>query len=292
MFYRQPTFQLACSSILFGLGAVFVVLIDLDASIIAFYRLSLGAVIFGFLLFLRRERLLISLPALLFASLSGVFLGLDLSLWNASILLVGPGIATILNSLQIFFMAAFGIVIYGNLPDKRLWLGLVITFVGVILLCNKEMAAGEQGSLGVVTGILSGLAYAISMLSIREAAKYQQHSLINTMFYASIAGALATGLYGIISDNSFITNELSSWLMIIIYGIFVHVLAWFLMAKSIPHVSLAIAGLLMALEPVVVFIVDLWGLDKVVSNWQVVGAVLTIVSVYLGTQSKHEESDR
>ena len=46
--------------------------------------------------------------------LSGVFLAFDLSLWHESIHAVAPGISTLLNSLQIFFLSAIGFFFLAN----------------------------------------------------------------------------------------------------------------------------------------------------------------------------------
>ncbi len=284
--FKQPLLQLVTSSILLGLGAVFVVFIDLSPTIIAFYRLAIGAVLFFIILLIRQYRIASTLPAIGFALLSGAFLGADLSLWNTSIILVGPGIATILNSLQVFFMAGFGIVFLHDKPTGKLWLSLMITFIGIVLLCSNELNNNRYGIRGIGVGVLSGLMFAASMLCLREAVKYQTHSIVNTMFYASIGGVLATGIYAVAAELSFVTHELQSWVMVIIYGSVFHVLAWFLMAKAMPKLALAITGLVMCLEPVTVFFIDLSLLGKQFIIWQYLGAILTITAIYLGSQSK------
>ncbi len=81
-FFQQPGVQLAIASVLFGLGAVFVVFIDLNATVIAFYRLLIGGVLFATVLLAKRESLAIAPMALLFAVLAGVCLGIDLAMWN------------------------------------------------------------------------------------------------------------------------------------------------------------------------------------------------------------------
>lgn len=295
-FYRQPLFLLIVSSLLFGVGAIFVVFIDLDAVAIAFYRLFCGAVLFGGILLVRREPLRIAPKTLLYASASGVFLGVDLSFWNESIVIIGPGIATILNSLQVFFMALFGIVYYRDKQNIVLSLSLFVTFIGVILLCSPEIKSVQGGLVGVIAGILSGLTFAFSMLSLREAAKRQTHSLVNTMFYSSLAGALVTGIYGALTGTRFMTSDLPSWGMIVAYGTVVHVLAWFLMAKSMPYVAVAVVGLVMCLEPLTVLVIDVALLGKNMTLWQAIGALLTLSAVYLGSQSakgeKHDKSSQ
>lgn len=287
---NTPAIQLTIASILFGLGAVFVVFIRLDAVVIAFYRLLIGAVLFGMILLWKREPLSINFRALFFASLSGVMLGIDLALWNQSIFYVGPGIATILNSLQIFFMAGFGWAFFHDKPSVKLLFSLCLSFVGVVLLCSNEIQGDDKGGIGVVVGIASGVAFAVSMLAMRQTAAHQKHSLTNTMFYASVAGALATGIYAALTGRSFIINDVPSWLMMAIYGSVVHVLAWYLMAKAMPHLSVAVVGLLMTLEPVIVVIVDVSFLSKALTTWQILGVFVTIGAIYMGTQSKAKKT--
>ncbi len=283
--FQQPLFQLIVASIIFGLAAIFVVFIDLGTTVIAFYRLLIGGILFGTILWIKREPIAINRNALLFALLAGIFFGLDLALWNKSIVLIGPGVATILNSLQIFFMAGFGIIIYKEKPTAKLWFSLLLTFIGVVLLSYHETQASSGGTLGIIVGILSALVFAASMLCLKIVAKYQKYSLLNTMFYASIGGAVTTGIYALIANERFITDDVNSWIMIAIYASMVHVFAWFLMAKSIPHIAIAIVGLIMCLEPLTACIVDLGFLGKSITIWQAIGASLTLTAIYLGSQS-------
>ena len=61
---------------------------------------------FWFLMKLKRQRFPRSRKAMMYAALAGIFLAFDLSFWHESVYAVGPGISTLLNSLQIFFLAA------------------------------------------------------------------------------------------------------------------------------------------------------------------------------------------
>lgn len=287
-----PAIQLTIASVLFGLGAIFVVFIQLDAVVIAFYRLLIGAVLFGMILLYNRQPLSINPRALFFAALSGVMLAIDLALWNQSILYIGPGIATIVNSLQIFFMAGFGWAFFRDKPSVKLLFSLCLSFVGVVLLCGNEIQGDDKGGIGVVVGIASGAAFAVSMLAMRQTAVHQKRSLTNTMFYASVAGALSTGIYAALTDRSFIIDDVPSWVMMGIYGSVVHVLAWYLMAKAMPHLSVAVVGLLMTLEPIIVVVIDVSFLDKALTAWQMSGALMTIGAIYMGTQSKAKKTRR
>lgn len=289
---KQPVMQLVLSSVIFGLGATFVVFIDLSATIIAFYRLFIGVFLFGGVLLFFRQSFRIAVKPLCFAALAGIFLGVDLSLWNTSILTIGPGIATILNSLQVFFMAAFGMLLYKEKANNGFLISLLVTFVGVVLLSHHEIVGQQAGLYGVTVGVLSGGAFAASMLCLRIAVQHAKDGLVKVMFYGSIGGALTTGIWGVLANERFMTATADGFMMMIAYAVFVHVIAWFLMAKSMPHVSVALVGLIFCLEPVVAFVVDVTFLAKAMTVLQFVGAVLTLLAIYLGSQfskKKHEQ---
>lgn len=287
---NNPTLQMLASSIIFGLGAVFVLFIQFDAVVIAFYRLLIGIVLFGGILLYQRQSFAINVRALLFAALAGAMLGLDLGLWNQSIRFVGPGIATILNSLQVFFMAGFGILIYRNKPHLLLWISLFVSFIGIVLLCSNEWHVNQHGAIGIITGIASAVAFALSMLSMRETAKHQKNGLMNTMFYASIGGTVAVGLFVALSGRSFLPDAVSSWGYMLIYAVIVHVVAWYLMAKALPQLNIAIIGLLACVEPIAAALIDVAFLGKTLTAWQFLGATLTILAIYIGSQEKKQRT--
>ncbi len=235
---NKPALQLALASVIFGIGAVLVVFIHLDAVVISFYRMFWGAVLFGGILLFRKQSLAINKKALFYSALAGVLFAIDLSFWNKSIHVIGPGIATILNSLQVFFMALVAVLFLNDKLSLKLLISLLASFVGVVLLCSNEIRTTENAAWGITAGILSAIAFTFSMIALREAANYQTASVISTMFYASLFGAATAGLWATIAGETFIAPDLPSWLWMTIYGVVVHVLAWLLMAVSMPHLSI------------------------------------------------------
>ena len=105
---RSASTGLVIGCVIFGLGSLIVAHVDIGGWAMAFWRLAISGVIFATLAIVTGQRLPRSRRAIVYALLSGVFLGFDLALWHESIHAVGPGISTLLNSLQIFFLAAIG----------------------------------------------------------------------------------------------------------------------------------------------------------------------------------------
>ena len=71
--------------------------------------------------------------------------------------------------------------------------------------------------------------------------------------------------------------------MLVIYGAMVQFVGWLLVNRSIGHISLGLAGLILLLEPVITYFVDVAFLHKPSSAVQIGGALLTVLAVYLGS---------
>ena len=100
-----------------------------------------------------------------YALLSGVFLAFDLALWHESIHAVGPGISTLLNSLQIFFLAAIGFFFYSERLSALQILSLILATIGVALIGSPEFGHNNNAAWGFVSGVVSGAMLALSMVS-------------------------------------------------------------------------------------------------------------------------------
>ena len=105
--YAAPMLVVGC--VLFGLGSLIVKFVPVGGYAIAFWRLLIASFIFWFLMKLKRQRFPKSRKAMMYAALAGIFLAFDLSFWHESVYAVGPGISTLLNSLQIFFLGLYNL---------------------------------------------------------------------------------------------------------------------------------------------------------------------------------------
>lgn len=110
--YAAPFLIFGC--VLFGLGSLIVRFVPVGPYAVAFWRLLIAAGVFWLLCRFFGQKLPKSRRAVKYAMLSGIFLAFDLSLWHESVYAVGPGISTLLNSLQIFFLSAIGFFFFKN----------------------------------------------------------------------------------------------------------------------------------------------------------------------------------
>ncbi len=270
--------------ILFGLGSVVVVHVGLGAYAMAFWRLFVSSFIFIALSLIFKQSFPKSRPALIFALLSGVALGVDLGLWHESIYAVGPGISTLLNSLQIFFLALIGFVFFKEKQSPLQLISLVLAIIGVAMIGSPEFHHNNQATFGFVTGIVSGACLAISMTWVRHVQKFESVAILPLMSLVGIGGSLVLlPLMLIFNQGQILPTSLSQIGWILVYGIVMQCMAWGIIAYSIPKLSLALTGLLLLSEPVAALVIDYFWLDKPINLIQWSGAMLTMTAIYLGS---------
>ncbi|MGP4713560.1 DMT family transporter [uncultured Psychrobacter sp.] len=270
--------------IIFGLGSLIVAHVDIGGWAMSFWRLAISGIIFTLLAKMTGQRLPRARSAIVFGLLSGVFLGLDLALWHESIYAVGPGISTLLNSLQIFFLAAIGFLYFSERQTSLQLISLFLAVLGVAMIGSPEFANNTAATWGFVTGIVSGAMLAASMTFIRKTHDTEPTPIFVLMQLISIGGVLAMIIPMLIFDAGHIMpNSWSDIGWILVYGAVMQCLAWGLIAYSIPKLSLAVTGLLLLTEPIAALIIDYSWLGKSINTLQWSGALLTMLAIYLGS---------
>lgn len=281
---RSASIGLIVGCVVFGLGSLIVAHVPIGAYAMSFWRLLIAGIAFAVLAKVFKQQMPSSIHAIRFALISGVFLGFDLALWHESIYAVGPGISTLLNSLQIFFLAAIGFIWFNERQSKLQLLSLLIAVVGVALIASPEFAHNNNATWGFVSGIVSGSMLALSMTFIRKTHEASKTPILPLMTLISVGGCVAMLIPMMLFDQGeMIPTSLEDIGWLLVYGLVMQCLAWGLIAHSIPRLSLALTGLLLLSEPVAALVIDYFWLHKPINTIQWLGAGLTMLAIYLGS---------
>ena len=251
---------LVLGCVLFGLGSLIIVFVPLGSFAMSFWRLLVGALAFGLWAWWRRPPFPQNRRCWYFAAAAGVFLNLDLALWHESIHAVGPGISTLLNSLQIFFLAAIGFLFFGERPGGWQVASLALAVAGVALIASPEVALNERAGWAVAPV-----------------------ALVPLMLILSVCGAASALPVALIAGEALWPRSAQAVELILVYGLVMQCLAWGLIAFAIPRLSLALTGLFLLAEPVAALLLDAFWLMKPVAAIQWGGAALTLLAIYLGS---------
>lgn len=279
---------LVLGCVIFGLGSLIVRFVETGGYALAWWRLAIALPVFAALMRFLRQRFPRSRRACACALLAGVFLGLDLAFWHESVRSVGPGISTVLNSMQIFFLTAIGCMFYGERPSPLQLLSVVIAAIGVVLMSAAEWQ--NNAAYGVIIGLLSGAMLALSMTFIRQTHRYEATDLMPLMLLTCVGGLTALIVPALLQNSAFCPQSGRDVALIMIYGVVMQCMAWGLIAYCIPVLSLTLTGLLLLSEPLAALLIDRVLLHKNISTWQYLGIILTLSAIFLGSLKRQSAS--
>lgn len=287
----SPTLRLLCGAAMISFAPVFVRLTPVSATDSAFYRTLFGGLMLAAWVVVARapveRRSGFALAALLAA---GMLFAADLAVWHRSILLVGPGLATLLGNFQVFLLAFVGILFFREKARWELLLAIPMAVVGLGLIVGFEWAALEQDyRSGILFGLLTAVFYAAYILSLRRArAESPAGSIASDLMIVSLvsAGFLFAGS-GLAGEGIALPDPRSAWLLAA-YALVAQVVGWLLISGSLPHVPASRVGLILLLQPTLAFIWDVLIFARPFGPRETAGAALAIIAIGLGSRPRRD----
>ena len=291
---RIGALMVAAGAILISFSAVFVKLAHVSPTVAGFYRNFFGGVLLLIILAVKGGVSFKDRIHLVLGVLCGAIFALDLFFWHLSIHYVGPGLATILANFQVFLLALFGVVVLGERLNGRTLLAIPLAFCGLFLLAGVQWNhLGQVYQLGVIIGLAAAACYAAYLLVLRKLQSMPNApKAMATLAVISIVAALLLGLATWLKGESFIIPDRQSFMALLAYGIFCQVVGWVLITKGLPHVRSSLVGLLILLQPSLSFTWDILFFDRQTDGYGVVGAIIALTAIYLGTTTKGAKKER
>lgn len=277
----RPVLRAALGAACISSSAILVTLANEGAATTAFYRCLLALPGLAVLaLFEQRRRGPRPVKSRLYAVLAGLFLAVDLVLWNHSIADVGAGVATVLGNLQVLFVALLAWLLYSERPGRRYQMMLPVVMLGVVLVSGVvgRAPAGLHPLAGIGYGVGTSAAYAGFLLILRQTAGQSQH-VAGQLADATAGAAAGSLLLGLIfgSLQLHIPWPAFGWLLILALGS--GTAGWLLITSSLPRLPAAVSSLLLLLQPAGSLVLADIVLGERPTAIQVLGAVLVCAGV-------------
>ena len=276
---------------------------DLPALVLAFWRdlilaLTLGMV---FLVF-QRSRLRLPAGQLRFMLFFGVILSLFNSLWTVSVALNGAAVSTVLAYSSAGFTAVLGWRLLGERLGPVKILAVTLSLLGCLFVSGAyDPATWQFNPLGVITGLLSGLAFAAYSLMGKEASE-RSIDPWTVLLYAFGFAAIFLFFYnwltpllpqGISSTNLLWLGEAyAGWLVLIFLAIGPTVGGFGLYTVSLNYLPASVANIIATLEPVMTGILAFVLLGERFTLPQWIGSALIIAGVIVLRQGERANANR
>ena len=282
---NRPLWTVLIGAFFISFSGVWVKFAHVPPTTSAFYRVFFG---FCFLLaasLWKRDFKRMHGTQVVLVCACGLFFALDLFCWHASILHIGPGLATIISNFQVFVLTSAGILFLKEKLQLRFMLSIPLAFLGLVMVIGihwNQLGSGYR--TGISLGLVTALCYSGFLLTLRKLqAEKSGFSIFFFLMLISLTTAVFLATEMAISNQSFLIPDITSWLSLLFLGLFSQTIGWVLIANALPKIQASLAGLILLLQPALAFIWDvtLFGRPTNLTNW--LGALMILAAIYMGT---------
>lgn len=270
------------TGITYGLNPLFgMPLMNKGVSIdsILFFRYGIAVLILGVILFFDKQSFKISWKQ------AGVLLILGLLYTSSSIFLfeaykyIPSGLATTLIFLYPVLVALI-MVFLRVVPSWQVWLAIVATFVGVVIMTQSN-SAQETNPIGVLLSLGSALVYALFIVIINRSKVISSISNSLLTFYALLVGAVIF-LSRIATSGGDIMAGIDTnvdWLNIVGLAILPTIVSTATLAVATRNIGATKASVLGVFEPVTAILVGTLVFGEALTNNIIIGILIAMFAV-------------
>ena len=277
---QQSLIYLHIAVLLFGGTALFAKLIGLNALDITAYRAAIAGLAICVLLTLQKKPIkLHRAKDYVIAILLGIAVGIHWVTYFAGMQLAGITVGMLAfftyPVITVFLEPLFN----KSKPKTKDIISAVVVITGIYLLI-PNVNLGDDITLGVVTGVVSALFFAIRNITHKR--YFSEYGGPQTMFYQTLVASLMLCAFIEVPITQINDADL---ILLLIAGVVFTAMPHSLFAASLKHLSAATAGLISCLQPLYGTILAIIILHERPSVMTLIGGALIVSAACFETWS-------
>ena len=223
------------------------------------------------------------------AVIAGVFLALHFVGFFLAMRMTTVAAGTALVALQPIFAALFVKFSGGHIPSKA-WLGMIVSFTGVVLVSGVDLTISFRAFLGDLAAIVSAALAAAYMIAGSKAQRTLETSTYTSVCY--FVCAMTALPMALIAGNEIFSFEAKEWLILLGLILGAQLLGHTMFNSALKRVSPAVVSLIVFFEVPVSAVLAAWWLDQTPPIGVIPGIVLILIGcVLVVTRTRGVKSD-
>lgn len=272
---RDAIISVNVAVLLFGMAGLFAKWIRLPAVCITFGRVLFSSAALGAYTLIRKQSFRITKKDALLLVSAGVILALHWWSFLESIQLSTVAVGTITFSTFPLFVTFLEPLMLHQKPDRRNIVLAVMILLGV-LITVPEFSFENRMFLGILTGMISALSYAVLTIINKSTADRVSSTL--TAFYEQATAAIV--LIPFVSGKG-AQPSASDIMLLLVLGVITTALAHTLFIRSLKALPAQLAGVCSAMETVYSILFAWLLLGEVPTAREILGAVIIVGAVII-----------
>ena len=193
------------------------------------------------------------------AVLAGIILSIHFIGFFLAMRLTTVAAGTALVALQPIFAALFVRITGGHIPS-RAWLGMVVSFSGVILISGVDLTISLRAFMGDLAAIISAALAAMYMMAGSKAQKTLETTSYTTICY--FVCAITAIPFAVLGGFNFWNFTANQWWIVLGLIVGAQILGHTMFNSALKRVSPAVVSLIIFFEVPVSSVLAIWWLDQ------------------------------
>ena len=194
---------------------------------------------------------------------------------------MASGLATTLHFMYPVSVTVIMALVYKQRPSVVTICAIILSLIGVALLCLRESSTGVSSLLSVFLVLLSGVCYAVYLVLVSTVKRINQQNSQKLTFYVLMFSGAFFMLSALQGGGLQIIPSASAGINLLLMATLPTLLSNLALVRSVKNIGSTLTSVLGAMEPLTAIIVGILVFDESLRGLMVVGIILILVSVSL-----------
>lgn len=194
---------------------------------------------------------------------------------------MASGLATTLHFMYPVSVTVIMALVYKQRPSVVTICAIILSLIGVALLCLRESSTGVSSLLSVFLVLLSGVCYAVYLVLVSTVRRINQQNSQKLTFYVLMFSGAFFMLSTLQGGGLQIIPSASAGINLLLMATLPTLLSNLALVRSVKNIGSTLTSVLGAMEPLTAIIVGILVFDESLRGLMVVGIILILVSVSL-----------
>ena len=194
---------------------------------------------------------------------------------------MASGLATTLHFMYPVSVTVIMTLVYKQRPSVVTICAIILSLIGVALLCLRESSTGVSSLLSIFLVLLSGVCYAVYLVLVSTVKRINQQNSQKLTFYVLMFSGAFFMLSTLQGGGLQIIPSASAGINLLLMATLPTLLSNLALVRSVKNIGSTLTSVLGAMEPLTAIIVGILVFDESLRGLMIVGIILILVSVSL-----------